>query len=60
MPCSLQTQIVGNKVSLCTLKGPSGDTVGTLKASVCIVSFQISISLFEGIEQCGLTLVRAG
>lgn len=59
MPCSLQTQIEGNKVSFWTLKGPSGDAVGTLKASICIVSFQLSTSLFKGIEQYGLTLVRA-
>lgn len=50
MPCSLQTQIVGNKVSLCTLKGSSGDAVDTLKASVCIVSFQILAALFKGLN----------
>lgn len=60
MPCSLQTQIAGNKVSLCTLKGPFGDAVATLKASICIVSFQILTSLFKGVEQLGLTIVRAG
>lgn len=60
MPCLLQTQIVGNKVSLCTLKGSFGDAVVTLKASVYIVSFQISTLLFKRVEKCALTLGRAG
>lgn len=49
MPCSPQTQIVGNKVSVCTIEGPFGDAVGNFKLQ-SVLSLQITTSLFKGLN----------
>lgn len=49
MPCSLQTQIVGNKVSVCTIEGPFGDAVGNFKLQ-SVLPLHITTSLFKGLN----------